>query len=226
MADAKKFYTEKDVIKRLYLLTYVFHDLMVKHNIPYYASGGTLIGAMRHSGIIPWDNDADFCITLANEMRFVSPNVKKSFEKNGYRIEQSKNGWYRIVDTKNKKVSADVFLVDYKKDKNGEWIVQHTGKALSFWPRDTIRVKDLYPLKEREFGSGFILTPNRPDKSLSSLYGKSWKKVGYITMDPDEHLDLDEPIKLKVTSFTPAKPFYSKKQTHLDKNDPYLEGRV
>jgi hypothetical protein len=132
-------------------------------------------------------------------------------------------GWYRI-NGKNKD-SADVFLVQLVKDNN-EWIVKHTGKALEFWPNDYIFLKNLLPLKERKFGSGFLLTPNRPKQSLSLLYGKSWSKVGYITMDPDEHLELDKPIKLKVKVFEPAKPFHKSKQIKLEKNDPYLKGII
>lgn len=223
--EEEQFYTKGSIIKKLYRLAYIFHDIMINNNIIYYACSGTLLGTMRHKGIIPWDNDLDFCIPLTNKERFLSDKVKKIFKKYGYKVSESVNGWHRI-DGKDKE-SADIFFVEMVKDsKTNENVIQHTGKALKFWPKEKILLKDLFPLKERQFGSGIILTPNSPKNSLCSFYGKDWNKIGYITMDPAEHLELDEPIKLKVKTFHPAKPLYNRKQIHLDRNEPYMNGIV
>jgi hypothetical protein len=41
-----------------------------ENKIPYWADAGTLIGVLRHGGIIPWDEDVDLCIFIEDAQRF------------------------------------------------------------------------------------------------------------------------------------------------------------
>jgi lipopolysaccharide cholinephosphotransferase len=57
-------------VKQLELVD-VLDRICKKHNIKYYANGGTLIGCYRHNGFIPHDIDMDFLMTRKNFDKFL-----------------------------------------------------------------------------------------------------------------------------------------------------------
>ncbi len=51
--------TIRDVHQKMLEIFCCFQDFCRENNLRYWAGGGTLIGAVRHHGFIPWDDDID-----------------------------------------------------------------------------------------------------------------------------------------------------------------------
>ncbi len=78
MAVLTKTYTIREIQSTIFsIIQYI--DVFCKENgIQYYLMGGSALGAMRHQGFIPWDDDLDIFMTCDNYEKFI-----KVFEEKG-----------------------------------------------------------------------------------------------------------------------------------------------
>ena len=68
----------KDLQHISYNIMQMFHSFCNEHNLKYSLAYGTLIGAVRHGGFIPWDDDIDIFMLRDDYNRFL-----ELFEKYG-----------------------------------------------------------------------------------------------------------------------------------------------
>ncbi len=85
-----------DEIKSIELDILVEFDAFCKkNNLKYFLSSGTLLGAVRHNGFIPWDDDIDVCMPRKDYEKFYELTrynpVKKNLITSTYRKCLNKN---------------------------------------------------------------------------------------------------------------------------------------
>ena len=69
-------YSAEEIHSRLLVMAKTFHGICVENNLRYYMLGGTMLGAVRHKGFIPWDDDMDFGMPREDYDRFISVSNK------------------------------------------------------------------------------------------------------------------------------------------------------
>ena len=151
------------------------HQICVKHEIKYTMLAGTMLGAIRHKGFIPWDDDMDLGMTYDNYNKFIEVMAKMNHPwlEIDYPLEESykyfvkvydKNTTFMEKDRQNdiKGVFVDIFPIVYAGDSYEEVNKRITKcsfyKALLSRKIGTI---NNVTLKDKTFGFLSVFFPKR-----------------------------------------------------------------
>lgn len=136
--------------KNALLVTFnAFDEFCRVHDIKYFAAYGTLIGAVRHNGLIPWDDDIDV---------WMLPNDYEKFRSYRGKV----GGHYEIMDDRDENYWL-FSLAKFVDTDTTLWESEH-------FPCITGIYIDIFPLKECDLESGISLRREYDKTSYNLTY--------------------------------------------------------
>ena len=96
----------------------VLDEICRRNDLPYFINGGTLLGAVRHGGFIPWDDDIDIGLLHEDYLRFLEVAARELPE--GYtlclptNIPNQTETWAKVIKTGTRFIDSIAYEAGYE----------------------------------------------------------------------------------------------------------------
>jgi len=173
----------------LYTILKDVTTVLEENDLEYFISFGTLLGAVRHGGLIPWDTDTDILITEKDkEMIFkvLKEKLSSKYLVNKDIDENIVGNILRVNLSDTNTLHIDLFTYIEEKDE------------IVFGYNRRFNKEDIFPLQKISFYDSDFFAPLDIKKQLETFYGKEYMKYAYKQWAYNK-------AKFEISDFSPAK---------------------
>ena len=191
---------------RLYYCFEIFQRICRKHDITWWITYASLLGAIRHGGIIPWDDDGDVCFDSSSEEKL--RQLRPEFQDHGCEL-VSWWGGYRLSMCLGRKLDRkpgeydpwpgyfpfiDIFPYALRKGRYTH--ARRITRFRWFHMRDHFYPDEVFPIRKLPFGPLNLPAPSSGLGYIERLYGRDWNKITYCQHDHFEGKSMKKEIVL------------------------------
>ena len=130
--------------------------ILEKYDIKYSIWAGTLLGAVRHGGFIPWDDDIDIAVERNEYVRLLNIikddcNLKESFT--GFELGSGDCPFIKYINPKiaisaeglvDNRLWIDIFPLDYVPDNYAKYFKKQRSLSSEFWRNRAAKNENVY----------------------------------------------------------------------------------
>ncbi len=165
--------TNIDKLEKLYELIKYTTFFLEENDVDYCIESGTLLGCVRHEGIIPWDNDID--IMIFREGYYKLKKIYNSFNNDNFKLVNITPGFKLFY---NNECLGELFVYDYD-DTLGLYRMSYPYidndkpsfiTSNIFFPHQKYKKDDLFPTRRTLFEDFYVRTPNNIINILTTTY--------------------------------------------------------
>lgn len=189
---------------RIYSLLEKIDKVFTEHNIRYWAGRSILLGAIRHCGLVPWDNDLSLYILDEDECKL--NEIYEDLSRAGIGIHDYFKDLYKLYDAEGWTIknvlkpeenlafrypTVDLFVMTLEKrwtiqNESEEYYVHRSWDFYWWWGHDRFTSSQIQQIARAAFGALSLPIPGDPESYLNRLFGTLpypdlWKRY---TLEP------------------------------------------
>ena len=210
--------TPQPVVNLIYEGLEILDQVFKLGGITYSICGGTLLGLIRHGGLIPWDDDADIIFRMEDWEKLLS--IEKYFKNKNYQYcLETYSRWgaiklypkhgFPVLSAHNNYTYPSIDLFPISLQTNRSILHFSSELARSNWPGEYLYVEEWDRIRRADFYDVTLSALSQEDshRYLINAYGRNYMQMAVKKFDHHAEIPL-ECQEIPIQNFSCARRIY------------------
>jgi len=185
------------------------HKVFSDNKIKYFIEGGSLLGAVRHGGMIPWDDDIDLGV-FDKDFEKIIPLFEKHLTSDKYNLQFQRTTKdmikvyipdFWLINKHNGHIIGTPTIDLFKYTKGNNIVKLASVSERVRFPNCYYKTSEIFPLKKYKFDNIEVMGANNPLPFLFRYYGDDCLTKYKIDIRKEENAQHKDRNALETTNY-------------------------